>query len=225
MNVTRLRAGAAGLLLMVAVAACSSGASPSGVATLQSPGTANTGNAGNAGSSTAPSASLDPEAAQLAFARCMRDNGVDMPDPVAGGAPGGGGGTIAVGGDGIDAKKMQAAFEACQKFLGSAGGSATQIDPAMQDKMLKFAGCMRDHGIDFPDPVISGGGVSMTVGGSATAANAIDPTSTKFQDASKACQPILGDLPGLSGTQMGGGGAGPGVVISGGGAQPVPVAP
>ena len=42
MLVTHLRAGAAGLLLMTVLAACSGGAAPSGVATLQSPGAGET---------------------------------------------------------------------------------------------------------------------------------------------------------------------------------------
>ena len=212
MIVTHIRAGAAGLLLVAALAACSGGADPSGVATLKSPGT---GNAANPGSSTAPSASIDPEDAQLAFTRCMREKGIDMPDPVGGA----GGGMVAIDAGKTDPQEMQAAFEACGKLLGPAGGTTTQVDPEMQDKMVKFAACMRDHGVDFPDPVVSGGGVTMQVGG---AAGAIDPSSTKFQDASEACQPILGDLPGVV---SGGGGAGPGVVVSPGGAQPAPVAP
>ena len=31
-------------------------------------------------------------------------------------------------------------------------GSAAEIDPEMQDKMLEFAQCMRDNGVDFPTP-------------------------------------------------------------------------
>jgi len=226
MIVTRLRAGTAGLLLMTALAACGGNATPSGVATLKSPGA---GNDGNAAASAAPSASLDPEAAQLAFAKCMRDNGVDMPDPVAG--AGGGGAAIAVGGDGIDPTKMQKAFESCQSFLGAGqinGGA--QIDPVMQDKMVAFAKCMRENGVDMPDPVISSGGAGTVtvIGGSSTSSSvgAINPADPKFQKASEACQSILGDsLPGLSGGISTGGGAGPGIVVAPGGAQPAPVAP
>jgi len=229
MIVTRLRAGTAGLLLMTALVACGGSATPSGVATLKSPGS---GNEGNAAASLAPSPSLDPEAAQLAFAKCMRDNGVDMPDPVAG--SGGGGAAIAVGGDGIDPTKMQKAFEACQSFLGAGqinGGA--QIDPAMQDKMVAFAKCMRENGVDMPDPVIggAGSGTVTVIGGSGSGSTsgsvgAINPADPKFQKASEACQSILGDaFPGGPGGTSTGGGAGPGIVIAPGGAQPAPVAP
>ena len=74
-------------LLSLLVAACSTGsASDDGVASLASPGTA--------AATASPEASLDAEDAMLAFAQCMRDNGIDMPDPKAGG------GFVRVGGPG-----------------------------------------------------------------------------------------------------------------------------
>jgi hypothetical protein len=33
----------------------------------------------------------------------------------------------------------------------------------MQEGALKFARCMREHGIDMPDPTFQGGGVTMKV--------------------------------------------------------------
>ena len=192
MLVTRLRAGAAGLLLMTALAACSGGAAPSGVATLQSAGP------GETVPSTSPSASLDPETARLEFARCMREHDVDLPDPGSGGA-----GPVTIGGDGADVEKIQEAMEACQQFLGDAIGDRAEIDPEMQDKMLEFSQCMRDNGVDFPDPDFSGGGGRISIGGP----GGIDPSSKDFQAAQEACQSILGD----SGPQFNGGpGGGPG---------------
>ena len=48
-----------------------------------------------------------------------------------------------------------------------------------------FARCMREHGIDFPDPVFEEGGkMTQKVGGPGAG---IDPNSQKFQDAMKAC--------------------------------------
>ena len=179
MLVTRLRAGAAGLLLMTALAACTGGAAPSGVATLQSPG------AGETEPSASPSASLDPETARLEFARCMRDHGVDLPDPGSGG-----GGPVTIGGTGVDVEAMQEAMEACQSILGDALGAPAEIDPEMQDKMLEFAQCMRDNGVDFPDPDVSGGGGRIQIGGP----GGIDPSSKEFQAAQEACQDSLGDL-------------------------------
>jgi hypothetical protein len=197
MIVTRLRAGAAGLLLITALSACTGSPGSSGVATLQSPG------AGESDPSASPSASLDPETARLEFARCMREHGIDVPDPGSGG-----GGAVAIGGDKADVEKMQTAMEACDQFLGEALGAPTEIDPEMQDKMLEFAECMRDNGVDFPDPGADGGG-RITIGGK----DGIDPSSPEFQAAQEACQSILGDLgPTFNGGP--GGGDGPNVQVA-----------
>ena len=206
MLVTRLRAGATGLLLMTALAACSAGAAPSGVATLQSPG------AGEPTPSASPSASLDPETARLEFARCMREHGIDLPDPGSGGVSG----PITIGGNGPDAEKMQTAMEACNSILGDAFGAPAQIDPEMQDKMLEFAKCMRDNGVDFPDPDVSGNGGRIQIGGP----GGLDPSSKTFQAAQEACQSILGDF-GPKFNAGPGGGDGPVTDSSG----PVQVAP
>lgn len=183
---------AAGLLLVVALAACSANAAgPSGVASLESQGT-------GAESSAQPSASLDPETAQLEFAKCMREHGIDMPDPET--APGGGfTQRIEVGKD--DADKMQAAQEACDQFLPNAGNFRGELDPAQLDKMVKFAQCMRKNGIDMPDPATNGkGGLTFRSQGSASgsggpdkaASDGIDPESPEFQAAQQACRSILG---------------------------------
>ncbi len=212
MTFARLRAGAAGLLMIAAVAACGSGAAPSGVATLQSPG------AGETAPSASPSASLDPETARLEFARCMREHGIDVPDPGTGA-----GGAVQIGGNGLDADDMQAAFEACRQYMGAAADGPMEMDPEMQDKLVEFAGCMRDHGIDFPDPDFSGGGGSISIGGP----GGIDPSSSEFQAAQTACQSILGgDGPMFQGGPVTGPGGGPGgdgpsVTIGGGPAATV----
>lgn len=183
-----IRTAAAGLLLTFALAACGSGVTPSGVSTLQSP---NTGPGGSA----QPSASLSPEDAQLAFSQCMREHGVDVPDPVAVGPGGqsGGFGAVPIGGPNTDPAKLQPAMEACQSLLGQSfglqGGAA---DPAQLDNMVKFAGCMREHGIDLPDPDSNG---NTTFGGpssSGVPGGNLDPSSPQFQAASEACRSFLG---------------------------------
>lgn len=56
---------------------------------------------------------------------------------------------------------------------------------------LRFAQCMRDHGItDFPDPTTSGSGAQFQINGSPGAAD-LDPSSQAFKDASAACQKYL----------------------------------
>ena len=64
----------------------------------------------------------------------------------------------------------------------------------MQETMLEFAECMREHGVDMPDPDFSGGGGVFRAGGPGSG---IDPGSDTFQKAQEACQDILEDaMPG-----------------------------
>jgi hypothetical protein len=90
---------------------------------------------------------------QLAFSSCMRDQGVDMPDPNADGS------INAQSGDGF----MEAA-QVCQEELGdppAASGSGTGMSEEEQRaEWLEIASCFRDNGIDVPDP---GPGETLTV--------------------------------------------------------------
>ncbi len=189
------KSAAAGLLLVTVLAACSSaGAAPSGVASLESQVPA-------ADASASPSASLDPEDAPFAFAKCMREHGIDMPDPET--APGGGF-SQRIGGDRVDPEKMQAAQEACQDILEQAMGERRDLDPEELDKLVEFAQCMREHGVDMPDPGTNGkGGIIFRVNGSSGDSDdqpdkdfsgGIDPDSPEFQAAQDACGSILGTL-------------------------------
>ena len=153
------------------------------------------------------------EKAGLEFAKCMREHGVDMPDPQTGGGPGGGGGFIMVGpaesaavagdatggtkvdGEGLP-EEFKAADEACRHILDDLiqdGGPP--MDAEAQDRALKFAQCMREHGVDMPDPDFSGGGGGFSIqigGGPDGDGGGIDPGSQTFQDAQKACGGMFG---------------------------------
>jgi hypothetical protein len=118
--------------------------------------------------------------AALKFAKCMRAHGVDMPDPTAGGG-------IRIGGPDMgpqDREKMEAAQKACQKILESVRPPelSQEDQQKFKDQALEFARCMREHGIDMPDPQFQGGG-RMTQ----RLDEGIDPRSQRFQDAQKAC--------------------------------------
>ena len=206
--ITSIRTAAAGLLLLTVLAACSANAAgPSGVATLESA-------APGAQASAEPSASLDPEAARLAFAECMRDHGIDMPDPET--ATGPGGGAFAFGTQDGDAEEFEAALDACDHFLEQAAGERREIDPEMQDRMLEFASCMREHGIPMPDPNTDGG-IMIQRNDNGTVSNGddtMDPSSPEFQEAQEACQPILGDDIQGPRTQIGPDGEGPGGTVN-----------
>ena len=127
----------------------------------------------------------DTEKAMLDFARCMRQHGVDVPDPKPGHegvrrfeAPTAG---TPVPGDG----KFMEADKACRHLMGDAG--PPQLSPEdhkqLQDAMLAFARCMRDHGVDMPDPQPGGGG-----GIVAKVGEGADPRSPAFQAAEKECR-------------------------------------
>ena len=124
----------------------------------------------------------------LKFARCMRENGVDMPDPqtdengrvvIVGGGPG------KAGGDAMSDPDFQKADAACRKFLQDALPPKISEEQAKEfkDKALAHARCMREQGVDFPDPRIGEGGeVSVEIGG-----DGIDPESPKFKVAQEKC--------------------------------------
>ena len=120
--------------------------------------------------------------AALKFAKCMREHGVDMPDPKPGE-----GGRITLGGPGMgpeDQPKMEAAQKACQDILESVRPPelSAEQEQKFKEQALKFARCMREHGIDMPDPQFEGGG-RMTQ----RLENGIDPNSQRFRDANEAC--------------------------------------
>jgi hypothetical protein len=190
----------AGLVLVAAAAlsACASTAgSDSGVATLPTspPGVATLASAvpdaaASPGSSAVPA---DGQEAFLDFAQCMRDNGIDMPDPQFDGD-----GRFRIGGAGagdvmvdFEGEEFQAAQDACDHHLEGLGAN---LDPEQQAErqqaLVEFATCMREHGIDMPDPQIGSGGGMMMIGGPDSD---VDPSSPEFQAAMEACQPELGD--------------------------------
>lgn len=166
------------------------------------------------GAAQTPSPSVNPQAAALAFSKCMREHGVNVPDPISNGSGGGAAVHISANGSG---PKPTAALAACQKYLPRIGGNGSQTpDPAREAQLLKFAQCMRSHGIDMPDPQTSGGGVIL--GGPGGSAPNFDPSSTAFKNAQTACQHYLpGKGSGLSVQGNGGAGAGSGPVSSGSG--------
>lgn len=82
------------------------------------------------------------------FTKCMREHGIDMPEPKTG--PGGGA-MIELHGEPGDEEKMKAADEACKPLLPN-GGVPPKLDAAQLDKLREQAKCMREHGVNMPDP-------------------------------------------------------------------------
>lgn len=218
-----LAAAVALIAILLLVAGCGGGGTP-GVASVKSTtSTSKSSSAGNGGSPASGGSGSGPSTSSgsgspgvsrssfalaggnrqqaLKFAACMRANGLpNFPDPNANGVIQGNSGA----GINPGSPQFQAAGKKCQKYTprGAAPSPAAQARVGAQ--ALKFAACMRSHGItSFPDPQISGGHVSIQIkGGPGTG---LDPNSPLFQRAQKACGSAL---PGANG--------GPGRVASGG---------
>jgi hypothetical protein len=140
---------AAGLLTgALAVTGCGGSSGP-GVAHLFSGKTSSAASPG--GSSFAPESTANPQQALIAFAKCMRSNGLpNFPDPTTGGF------RLAAGMN-PSSLAFKTAQAKCRKFMPSGGppgpGSTTNPSPQTLTKMLNMARCMRQHGVyDFPDP-------------------------------------------------------------------------
>jgi len=142
----RLLTAAALLSIALVVAGCGGSSSP-GVAHLSSAKGASS--ASSEGNGSSPEGPANPQQAMIAYAKCMRSNGVpNFPDPTAGG--------LFRVGAGMD--RSSPAFEAvqakCHK-LTPGGGIGSGPPPSAQTlaHYLKVARCMRQHGVyDFPDP-------------------------------------------------------------------------
>ncbi|NUO60888.1 MAG: hypothetical protein HOV78_29875 [Hamadaea sp.] len=157
----------AAALATLALAACKS-SDGDGIATVQ--GTA----------TPSPTASFQPDPA--AFAKCMRDHHVNIPDPVPGqewrpDKP-----------REVTREQFEAAVRTCQSFLGE-NLLGQPPSPQEMEKLRAFAVCMREHGIEMTDPLPDG---NMKINGrlgqlNRTQLNA-DP---QFRAAEDACKHLL----------------------------------
>jgi hypothetical protein len=183
----------------VALAACGSGGSGNGVASLSSDGSRGQGDNGSDAQSSKKT-KQDPEEAFRAFAQCMREHGVDMPDPqVSDEGKGGVGFTVEAPAGGASGPRpgddaFKAANEACKQHLEGVVSGRNGKGPSDEDRekfqhqALAFAKCMRAHGIDMPDPTFQGDGGIMQIGPNGD----IDPNDPKLQEATETCQEKAG---------------------------------
>ncbi len=159
-------------------------------------GASSSGSSGGSGNGQQGEAAIagpsGPEAQKkmVAFAQCMRSHGVpDFPEPSEG--------HLLIKGNsknGLNpgSPQFQAAMKACHS-LAPAPEVSPQQSAAIQAQALKFSACMRSHGVpNFPDPKFEGGGVQLQI----KRGSGINPQSSQFQAAQKACQ---GDMPGPKG--------------------------
>jgi hypothetical protein len=118
--------------------------------------------------------------AELKFARCMRGQGIDFPDPSSSGR-----GFQKVGGKGSP-EQMRRAEQACKKYR--AAIKPPQLSEADQAAFkraaLANARCMRAHGIDMPDPIFDkDGAASVRIG-----KGGVKPDDAAFRAAAQACE-------------------------------------
>jgi hypothetical protein len=98
----------------------------------------------------------EEEVQALAFAECMRGNGVDIRDP----APGQAGLSEALHGldDDYDRATIDQALAACQDFLPQRAHEGGH-DAAREEVELELADCLREQGLEVPDNLFEGGGL------------------------------------------------------------------
>ena len=174
-------AGALAVALALAATACGGGGDNNGVASLDpTTGQTTTGDEGSGGKGKP-----DAKQAALDFARCMREHGVDMPDPVNG--------RLELRSQRGDQRKVDEAQKACRHILEDAMPPLSEEQKAaMRDAALDFAKCMREHGVDIPDPVNGRLELRSKRG-----------DQRKLEEAQKACRHILEDaMPPLSEEQQ-----------------------
>jgi hypothetical protein len=186
-------------LLVLALAACGDPAAGPGIASADGGGATPSATASNGASQGDP----------VKFADCMRQHGIEVEVP-----GGGGGGPIRVKGKAGDEGKMEEAQQACRQYAPSGGpGDGQPMPKEDQEKFLKFAKCMRDHGIPMADPEFEGGGVKMRINDDKGAAKIDD---SKTEAAQKACESILPEPPDGAGEGPQQGGPGAGAAVGGG---------
>jgi hypothetical protein len=154
--------------------------------------------AGGAGATTSTTAGAEPavddEDRMRQFAACMREHGIDLPDPQPGG------GLVHIEGKpgDVDRDAMRAAMEACRSLMPN-GGQPPRLSPEDLEKVRAMAACMREHGVDMPDPDPDSGGMMIPHGENAPP----PPDDETLRQAMEACRHLGPDL--VIGRRAGGG--------------------
>lgn len=175
-----------GLLLALGVAGCGGGDKTGGVASL--------GGADQPTSTTSPGG--DDRQQALNWARCMRQHGTNTPDP-----------RFDAQGNMIPPEppavanaqaklKYRAAQQACKQYETSGGPPPHPPSAQERQQALAFARCLRQHGLNVPDPQITATGIHQPLPEGMTSRD--DP---RLRAPRQACGQYL-----PSGRQRGGGG-------------------
>jgi hypothetical protein len=125
------------------------------------------------------------------YVNCMRSHGVaNMPDPAANGtlnvkfATGGKDGAPAASGINRNSAQYISADKTCRPLLPNGGEPTPAQTQQALATALKFARCMRSHGVsNYPDPNPANPGVVRLFG--------IDRNSPQFQAGAKVCETLV----------------------------------
>jgi hypothetical protein len=173
-------AGTLAVALILVLAACGGSDDSGDVASLtDTTGQSTTDEAqGSDDNGSSAATQEEREEATLAYAQCMREHGVDFPDPVNG--------RLEFRSTRADEAKVREAQEACGDILEAVAPPPLDEEEQaeLREATLAFAECMRENGVDMPDPQFRDGGVLQRM--PAGARN--DPD---LEEAQEACQPIL----------------------------------
>ena len=180
---TRRILAALGALTLVAAACGGDDDVSDGVASIEETGT------------VAPvDPKVDREGQLLEFAACMRQQGIDLPDPIV---DADGNAQLQPPAD-FEPSMVNALIEAaqtCQTFLEGVTLGFEDIDlAALTDTLLAFAQCMRDNDFDLPDPDLS---LLQPDSGSVPSGGPfgnIDLQDPDFLTAFAACSDVIADL-------------------------------
>jgi hypothetical protein len=133
---------------------------------------------GSAGSAGGPGQSNFQVA--IGYANCMRSHGApNWPDPNSQGQ------FVKTKTNTADFQAPASAYKACLHLLPNGGQLTAAQQQIISPLMLKFADCMRSHGItNFPDPTVNAKGVTVDPHG-------LNMSSAQFHAAQQACRKYL----------------------------------
>jgi hypothetical protein len=134
--------------------------------------------------------------AMLAYAKCMREHGVDVPDPQPGQR-----GIRLRAPEGVTPEEMEEAEGACRRHLEDIEGPdlTEEQQKEFQEAALAHARCMREHGIDIPDPTFGEDGrAEIRIRRRADGGTGPDPDDPKWKQAEEACRDKMPEPPSSS---------------------------
>ncbi len=183
-------------------AACGDSEAASGdpVIVVESSGAGNTDDSTAEASDTTESDDTGSEGNEeeqaLEFAQCLRDEGVDFPDPVVnadGSVDFFGGARQTDNGQNLrDDPGFENALNSCGDLLDGASFLPDQDDRTeMEDTFLAAAQCLRDNGLDVPDPDFASG---PGAGGGGPFGPDFDPDDPATAAAIDACEDVFTSL-------------------------------